>query len=190
MCMLFVYAPDHSMHLSWQFLLWMYITLSSILQQLRIHSPHCPRWDKYLNEFHATFLWNVEFVDVTIMEILDEWLFIQAILIHESVMTSCRITGTSENLQPAFNLIALHIAQSRISVVSILSWPYLSSIITWDRVCLEWRLGKLRPCSCRGQCITALGKVPVKPAAASPATRSGFVMLLHCSAVNVVATSG
>jgi len=74
----------------------------------------------------------------------------------------------------------------------VMSWSCLLNFrILWIWVinCSVERFRMFRTPHCHGPCTMAHGNNPTNPSTGSPADRMGFIMLLHCCLVKVMATS-
>jgi len=117
---------------------------------------------------------------------------IQGDFIHESVITSCRISGAL-NSWPV-SLISSHMVSPEAwSRKPIRSWGWLenlSSIWMCANVCSVKRLGVFMLQNLSGPWASAWGNVWMNLADGSPCTNIGDMIEWHCIFVNMVARRG
>jgi len=111
---------------------------------------------------------------------------------QDSVTTSCKSIGALKSCPciPSSSRISSPVARKRKPMRSCGWLENFNSIWTCASVCLVKRFGILIQQYCSGPCAKACGNVRTNPADGSPCARIGDMIVLHCSAVNVVAVRG
>jgi len=125
-------------------------------------------------------------------EVWDIYLANQVCFNHDSITTSCKMVGASNNCPctPSSSRISSPVARNKKPVRSCGWLENFKSICMCASVCLVNRFGMLMPQECRGPCAKACGKVRTNPTDGSPCAKIGDMIFWHCSEVSVVAVRG